>query len=394
MTNGSSLVGTTVGAPVKSDKPAKPDDKKMPKKTSLLTVILLCLLLVGIGGIIGYLVFSSVYNHRCSDLMDDAERHFNSTEQDLHNRLIEAQHKNAESEIAELELRELRGRMESHTDLMSKHEGLLDKHQRTMEQLTAVQYSQEQTLLIKKRLEHDLDIAQAKLTTLERSLEKANRDQGSLGVQLKRSQDMIANLSRQNEELAMNASCEEEKAVATSQIQELHLLLSKQSFGEGPYYLKFSLSVEDEPDDENNAFIVEITTLHQLPNVVFSFMTLQKAKVYDGVEFLPTNSIVYVGSDEKTFGSFSHVKSALSRAETTAVGDCKPYSVGFVGGDTGGLKLVMTRDSSKHGSLACFGTIVHGRQFISRIQMSPQQGKTMSIRTVEQVLPQAQEGEL
>ena len=60
MTNGSSLVGTTVGAPVKSEKPAKPDDKKMPKKTSLLIVILLCLLLVGIGGIIGYLVFSLI----------------------------------------------------------------------------------------------------------------------------------------------------------------------------------------------------------------------------------------------------------------------------------------------------------------------------------------------
>jgi hypothetical protein len=164
----------------------------------------------------------------------------------------------------------------------------------------------------------------------------------------------------------------------------------------------------DGDEDENNtlSFVVEIGALldHQLPNSVFSFLTLAGNGIYDGAEFLPTQSIIHLDSDEQKVASLGYATSALSLVEgrvssasALASSSCAPYSVGFVGAN-GGLKIIMTNDSSKHGSLACFGRIADRRQTVTHIQRAGREGKTVFITGVKTVKmaskPTVGEGEL
>lgn len=156
---------------------------------------------------------------------------------------------------------------------------------------------------------------------------------------------------------------------------------------------------EGNSSDDPSSFVIEVPTLGQLPHSVFSFMTLVDHGVYKGAEFLSTQSIIHLDSDEESVGQLGYATSALSLAETSTETSltCSPYSVGFVGAN-GGLKIIMTNDASKHGTLACFGRIAQGRQTVSRIQHAGREGKTMAIKDVTIVKlesqPTTKEGEL
>jgi len=165
--------------------------------------------------------------------------------------------------------------------------------------------------------------------------------------------------------------------------------------GDAPYYVQFDVSMDGET--KASSFVVEVATLDQLPNSVFSFLTLVDHDVYMGAEFLSTQSIIHLDSDEDTVATLGYAASALSLVESSSEGRCAPYSVGFVGAN-GGLKLIMTNDASKHGSLACFGRIAQGRQTVSNIQRAGREGKTVAITGVTTVqlesTPNMREGEL
>lgn len=163
------------------------------------------------------------------------------------------------------------------------------------------------------------------------------------------------------------------------------------SHGAGPYYVEYFVAVEGQED--NSSFVVEVATLETLPNSVFAFLTLVDHAVYDGAEFFLTQSVMHLDSDETRVSAVGYGASALAVVEDTAAGPCAPYSVGFVG-STGGLKIIMTSDASKHGSLACFGRIAQGRQTMSQIQKATREGKAVSISSVKFIEPTQTEGEL
>ena len=176
----------------------------------------------------------------------------------------------------------------------------------------------------------------------------------------------------------------------------LHLVNHR--YGESPYYVRFDLEIDgEEATDDNPSFIVEIETLDELPHSVFSFLTMVGSGVYKEAEFLATNSIIHLDSDEGKVASLGYATSALALVEGSALGACAPYSVGFVGAN-GGLKIIMTSDTSKHGSLACFGRIAQGRQTVTRIQRAGREGKSVSVMGVQTVTmasrPNLGEGEL
>jgi hypothetical protein len=145
------------------------------------------------------------------------------------------------------------------------------------------------------------------------------------------------------------------------------------------------------------AFLVEISTLGSMPTSVFSFLTLVGNGIYQEAEFLSTQSIIHVDSDEEKVNSLGYAISGLKLAEDSSIGRCAPYSLGFVGAN-GGLKIIMTSDSSKHGTLACFGSITQGRQTMTLIQRAAKEGKTVSLLDARVVTmdsrPSVNEGEL
>lgn len=155
------------------------------------------------------------------------------------------------------------------------------------------------------------------------------------------------------------------------------------------------IEIEGEPDGAN--FLVEVSTLELLPTSVFVFMTLVDSGAYTGAEFLSTQSIIHVGSDEEKVRGIGYAHSGLRLIENSELGGCGPYSIGFVGAK-GGLKIIMTSDTSRHGSLACFGRIVQGRQIITQIQRASKEGKSVAISDVHIAKidspPTFQEGEL
>jgi cyclophilin family peptidyl-prolyl cis-trans isomerase len=156
------------------------------------------------------------------------------------------------------------------------------------------------------------------------------------------------------------------------------------------------MEIDDDVQEESK-FVVEIPTPDVLPVSVATFLTLVENNIYNDLEFLSTQSIIQLDSDEGKVASLAQVPSALSLVEAASAGPCTPYSIGFIG-THGALKIIMTNDPSKHGTLACFGKIAQGRQTVTRIQQATRRGKTVAITSVKTVeltsKPTVGEGEL
>lgn len=100
----------------KSDK-----TKDGPSSLRFLNTLLLYTIVLGSGAIFGYYFFSVIYDHRCSDLIDEAEKNFSVTREALTHQLKEALESSSsvdESEI--LELRGLTSKQESTIEDMKK----------------------------------------------------------------------------------------------------------------------------------------------------------------------------------------------------------------------------------------------------------------------------------
>lgn len=198
--------------------------------SSLVNTLLSLSILVGVGAIVGYIVFSSIYNHRCSDLMDDAERRFNQTREDLNHKLVEAMHQNTANEGAESELLELRGRLEGQTDLMGKHEALLDKHQSTVERLNQLQAKQDKASLQSSQLERELQTSQKKVSELEGKLNVASVQKEASEKRLQQANARVETLLEQAKAPGDSSACEAKQQQSMSHIQAIHSAICKEKY--------------------------------------------------------------------------------------------------------------------------------------------------------------------
>ena len=395
------------------EKKATSSEQNESSKTNLtlINTVLTYLTLIGVGAIVGYTIFASIYNHRCSDMMDEAERTFNRTKEEMSMKLVEALDKNTAHEGAESEVLELRGRLAGQADLMAKHQALLDKHQTTMERLNELQTNLAELQNCPKQvkqLESNVNLVSVQKESAEKRLQQAN--------------EKVEQLLEEAKSAGASAACETQLSKSMTHLQKLYVTLCREKYvvpsdsrliscvivltfswfvstprhGEGPYYIEFDLNFDDEGEEESK-FVVEISSPDMVPLSVATFLTLVENDIYNDLEFLSTQSIIQLDSDEGKVASLATVASALSLVEAASAGPCTPYSVGFVGSN-GALKIIMTNDVSKHGSLACFGKIAQGRQTLSRIQQATRRGKTVAITSVKTIelesKPSFGEGEL
>jgi DNA repair ATPase RecN len=204
-----------------------------------INTVLSAAILIGFGAIVGYMVFYSIYNHRCSDMLDDAERRFNQTREDLNHKLLEAIHQpNNDDDDAgntiynneggsESELLELRGRLEEQAiHWMDKHQTLLDKHQSTVEQLNQIQVKQLQT----SQLEKNYQMSLKQVSALERKLNVASVQKEASGKRLKQANEKVERLQQEAKtgEASSSNDCEAIQQQSMSHIQKLHSAICKE----------------------------------------------------------------------------------------------------------------------------------------------------------------------
>ena len=206
------------------------DKSKTTKGETVTTtqLILIALAVFGLGAILGYIIFYSIYNHRCSDMMDDAERRFKDTNQELQSKLIEAmQGGGSSNDYRESELLDLRGRLESQTGLMDRHQTLLEKHQVMVDDLATAKATQDKALLENTRLERELQATKKTATQLQKSLDAAQGGNHNLVQKLERATLEIDTMKKQAEIVAGDPNCQAAREAGFTHIQALHKKLGK-----------------------------------------------------------------------------------------------------------------------------------------------------------------------
>jgi hypothetical protein len=212
--------------------------KESSGTNSLINIFLLYSTLVGLGAIGGYMAFYALFNHRCADLLDEAERHHNETRQGLQDRYVKAveeHHRCLEDESKVLELFDLRDRLGGQADLAGKHESLLDKHHESVERLSNMRAQHDETIQKYNQLKGDVEQKQTELTQVKQETESYNEQKELLGRQLADQKELMTNrikkktleIKRLNFE---QKECIEEGVSITKHIQRRHGFLCQDKY--------------------------------------------------------------------------------------------------------------------------------------------------------------------
>lgn len=115
--------------------------KPVSSSSWLLHTVLLYVAILGLGAIVGYTCFSSIYSHRCSDMIDEIERKCAQTSEHLSNqlkdaRLLEQHLERTSATVDEPVMVELRGRLSKQESLIEHFEKREKKDTDTLIQLT------------------------------------------------------------------------------------------------------------------------------------------------------------------------------------------------------------------------------------------------------------------
>jgi hypothetical protein len=219
------MTSSTDASKASTEKTAGETPKSSSGKRSVINLILLYSTLVGLGAIGGYAIFYSLFSHRCSDMMDDAERRHNETRQELQNRYIvamEDHHACLDDEATEAELLELRDRTKGQADLVGKHQSLLEKHQENVELLAKTQSMQEQTKQQVSQLLADVERKQRELADMKKMLDVVTT-QNDRKLKDRTGEDAEAAMKKTDE-------CRAAQASTKAHVQQLHDFLTKQKY--------------------------------------------------------------------------------------------------------------------------------------------------------------------
>eukprot|EP00339_Tiarina_fusa_P019847 CAMPEP_0116997658 /NCGR_PEP_ID=MMETSP0472-20121206/1017_1 /TAXON_ID=693140 ORGANISM="Tiarina fusus, Strain LIS" /NCGR_SAMPLE_ID=MMETSP0472 /ASSEMBLY_ACC=CAM_ASM_000603 /LENGTH=177 /DNA_ID=CAMNT_0004696605 /DNA_START=209 /DNA_END=742 /DNA_ORIENTATION=- len=163
--------------------------------------------MVGLGVIGGYTAFYSIYNHRCSDLLDDAEGRHNLTMEDLETRYkhaMEEHHECLNDESVMLELYELRGRLQSLESLEKDHQALKEAYDGAVTMLSALELNLRGESNSHEQLERDARQKAAQLDNLQGSLDACAQEKEKVVRNFEdckdRLEDAVLNNRRQKRE--------------------------------------------------------------------------------------------------------------------------------------------------------------------------------------------------
>jgi chromosome segregation ATPase len=224
----------------------KPDEAKTLRTEvgaggGTINKLLFYVTLIGLGIIGGYTAFYSIYNHRCSDLLDEAEGRHNMTREDLETRYkhaMEEHHECLNDESVMLELYELRGRLESLEALEKKHQVLKEAYDDTATELSNLEPKHQKKVDEYEQLQRDFSSKDAQLNNLQGGLDVCAEEKEKLSrtmtdekrdidsametkiEQLKRLERNYEDCKGRLEEAVLNNERKKQKAAQRSQGRE------------------------------------------------------------------------------------------------------------------------------------------------------------------------------
>jgi hypothetical protein len=125
-------------------------------------IVLLCVLMLGIGCVCGYFVFTSLHSSRCTELMDFEEQKYTKSQQQLKDRYLQTVE---EHQSCLTELKDSDGT--KHGVRFEKHQALMDRHQETVDQLLKLQSDHSDNLIQHQKLNTELERSQENVQKLQ-----------------------------------------------------------------------------------------------------------------------------------------------------------------------------------------------------------------------------------
>ena len=160
------------------------------------------------------------------------------------------------------------------------------------------------------------------------------------------------------------------------------------SFGRGPYYAQFEIKSGRFDVDW---FVVEISSKHDLPHSVYTFLAMMEAKLFDGTVFVSHYSSANTDHQvlrmergkaklTRRYKALGYDEAALSFLETSDAFPCQQYSMGFAGRGPA-LEFYMTDDDvgRNKSEQSCLGRVTRGMGALGKVQAAIREGKTIEI---------------
>jgi len=317
------------------------------------------------------------------------------------------------------------------TLLSGKHQDLLEQHQATLEKLGDVQKAHDSSMQTTSFLNEQIKRLQRELgqATIQNQLAKrtAEKKSETLASQLQLSRSMLL-LRDQKDAPGTDTtdpavSTADSDTAATSDVRYKQELVTLQTavrryslaqlrlrYGPGPYAVEFTVDLpsswmehntndDDDGDDGDNkntlssqqsTFIIEFRLLPEMAFTIETFLRLVSATAYDGTTIGSLSAAINTNGDTATT-----VTSLIGGAPTTQKGQaaltkrltelgygpaplflqevsprapCLAYSFGFVDQGPGFvLPLVVVPQDQTDASVSCPGTVVAGKETVSRL---------------------------
>ena len=187
----------------KTAEPSKPTPSSIAK---IINAILLYLTLVGIGAICGYMVFSSIYNHRCSDLLDDAERVFNSSRLELQDRYMQAVEETHRCQEEESKLTKLD---------QDKYQSLLDQQKQSDKEVSSLQQQVKESESQTRELQEVLSQKDSEIKSLQERLDNRLQHNKRLEKRLQEQKDHLKRVGDERDKQIRKLEIAEAECKAT-----------------------------------------------------------------------------------------------------------------------------------------------------------------------------------
>jgi hypothetical protein len=373
------------------------------------------LLFTGLGVLAGYGIFFVLWKTQCGELVNTKELLFNET-------LLTLQNEQAKllTEVGgcsnDEHLSQMQGLLEKQTTLATRHQDLLEKHEKTLSRLARVHYTGEASSQLVHTLNDQISQLQREqeesTVQAETTKQQGVRQLEALKSQLELSKSMLREKIEEVKHIKSDGSCTTSK-IDGGDLDGIHLLQAAMrrrnaaqcltTHGEGPYRVEFTL---DMPDNEDATFQVEFGDLRDMPHTIWTFLSLVDVGLYDGTTLGVIDDEV-TGADPlsgtkkiqslltRQYAEQGHGVNPLLFEENSPRAPCSQFMFGILGkGPQISIPMIGESPIGKFISRSCPGTIIHGKDTLNRLKQLQKRATIQRVRIIRMGNDQRRRDEL
>lgn len=215
-------------------------ESKEKQQQSFFNVIVFCSFVLGIGILVGYMLFYVIFRDKCADILLQRDLQHNETYGQLQGKYtnaLTAVKQCEESSESREKTKELEGRLTAQAALSDKHQDLLARHERTLEKISQLQLTSEDNQkeiqkLREERKEIDLSLAESseQLKGAKTERDEINRQ---LMEHMEHTDEIIRSREQENMELReVLDSCDDRIKATKGRFDELRNLVQQNQYAQ------------------------------------------------------------------------------------------------------------------------------------------------------------------